>query len=115
MPTTHNMVRPYFTMAAGPTRNSPLPIAAPRMITPGPTAPNQPKPFGSGAGGNSALRHASRPDRASLGTAPGASVSVVAIPVILAVMALERKIQFQFQFQFQISRKTFPLAQIDRR
>ena len=34
---THNNVRPYLTKFAGPSRYSPLPIEAPRTMTPGPT------------------------------------------------------------------------------
>src|SRR6185369_16583225 len=68
-PTTHNNERPYFTNAAGPSRNSPLPIETPSTITPGPIALNQPRPCGRGAGGSSPSRHGSRPERASGATA----------------------------------------------
>src|ERR1051326_2953157 len=64
-PTTHNNDRPYFTNAAGPSRNSPLPIDTPSTITPGPIALNHSRPFGRGGGGNSPRRHASSPERAS--------------------------------------------------
>src|SRR6185369_14196095 len=70
-PTTHSNERPYFTNAAGPSRNSPLPIETPNTITPGPMALNQPRPRGRGAGGNSPSRQGSRPERAS-----GAAASV---------------------------------------
>src|SRR6185369_6579123 len=64
-PTTHSSESPYFTNAAGPSRNSPLPIETPSTITPGPIALNHCRPFGLGATGSSPTRHGSRPERAS--------------------------------------------------
>src|SRR5687767_759522 len=65
-PTIHNSDNPYFTSAAGPSRNSPLPIDAPSTMTPGPTALNQPNPCGRGASGSSPRRHGSSPEMDSL-------------------------------------------------
>jgi hypothetical protein len=42
--TTHSSDNPCRTNTAGPSRNSPLPTAMPRTITPGPTAFSQPNP-----------------------------------------------------------------------
>lgn len=67
MLTTHSNERPCFTNAAGPSKNSPLPIETPKTITPGPMALNQPRPCGLGAGGSSAILQGSSPDRASGG------------------------------------------------
>src|ERR1044072_7886567 len=64
-PTTQSSDRPYFTNAAGPSRNSPLPIETPSTITPGPIALNHWRPRGLGAAGSSSVRQGSRPDRAS--------------------------------------------------
>jgi hypothetical protein len=68
--------RPYFTKAAGPSKNSPLPIETPSAITPGPMALNHPKPFGLGAGGNSPSRHGSSPERASIWTVDGVLIGL---------------------------------------
>src|ERR1051325_5222438 len=76
-PTTHSNESPYFTNAAGPSRNSPLPIETPNTITPGPMALNQPSPFGCGAGGNSPRRQGSSPDRASGATSVTVRVLMV--------------------------------------
>ena len=67
MPTIQSNERPYFTNAAGPSKNSPLPIETPSAITPGPIALNHPTPCGLGAGGSSPIRHGSSPERASSG------------------------------------------------
>jgi hypothetical protein len=42
--TTQSSEKPCCTNAAGPRRNSPLPIETPSAMTPGPTARNQPRP-----------------------------------------------------------------------
>src|SRR5215207_597869 len=78
-PVTQRSESPYFTNAAGPSRNSPLPIARPRTMTPGPTTASHPSPRGVGAAGRSARVQGSRPDRASMGTAAcsGAAAAVV--------------------------------------
>src|SRR5688572_7101159 len=62
---THNSVSPYFTKFAGPSRYSPLPIDAPRTMTPGPTTPIHWRPFGRGGSGSSACFQGSNPDRDS--------------------------------------------------
>src|SRR5262245_33249919 len=62
---TQRIDRPWRTNAAGPSRNSPLPIEAPSTMTPGPTTPTQPKPWGLGGIGSSAGSHGSSPERAS--------------------------------------------------
>jgi hypothetical protein len=77
-PTTHSSDRPYLTKAAGPSRNSPLPIETPSAITPGPTALNQLSPVGLGAFGSSAILHASSPVRAS-GAAASFAVGVLIV------------------------------------
>src|SRR5262245_51937178 len=69
--TTHNSDRPCWTNAAGPSRNSPLPIETPRAMTPGPTADTHSSPRGLGGSGSSADCQASRPDRASRGVTEG--------------------------------------------
>src|SRR5262245_34214658 len=63
--TTHSSEKPCCTKTAGPSRNSPLPIEAPRTITPGPTVRSHCKPRGRGGSGSSARRHESRPERDS--------------------------------------------------
>ena len=60
--TTHNIVSPYRTKFAGPSRYSPLPIEAPSTMTPGPTTPIHARPLGRGGSGSSARDHGSRPD-----------------------------------------------------
>src|SRR5688572_10805312 len=79
-PVTQRSESPYFTTAAGPSRNSPLPIASPRTMTPGPTTANHPSPRGVGAAGRSARVQGSSPDRASMGTA-ACSVATAAVVV----------------------------------
>src|SRR4029453_4953753 len=53
---------PCRTNAAGPRRNSPLPIDPPSTITPGPTAFSQPRPSSVGGAGSPACFHGSNPD-----------------------------------------------------
>ncbi len=60
-PATHSSESPCFTNAAGPSRNSPLPIDAPSTITPGPTTPSQASPRGLGGAGSSARTQGSSP------------------------------------------------------
>src|SRR5262245_15186636 len=62
---TQRSVSPWRTKTAGPRRNSPLPIDAPRTMTPGPTTLTQPSPRGVGGAGSSARTHGSNPVRAS--------------------------------------------------
>ena len=63
--TTHNIVSPYRTKFAGPSRYSPLPIEAPSTMTPGPTTPIQARPLGLGGSGSSAVFQGSSPERDS--------------------------------------------------
>jgi hypothetical protein len=72
---TQSRVRPCRTNAAGPRRNSPLPIERPRTMTPGPTTPTHATPLGIGGAGNSAIAHGASPDLAS-GASGGAEVLI---------------------------------------
>ncbi len=69
IPTTQSSDSPFRTNAVGPSRNSPLPMETPRIMTPGPTALSHPSPWGLGGTGRSARDHGSSPDRASGETA----------------------------------------------
>src|SRR5687767_11830908 len=67
IPTTQSNDRPWRTKAAGPSRNSPLPIAAPSTMTPGPVTLSHSRPRGVGGAGSSARVHGSKPERVSAG------------------------------------------------
>src|SRR5215510_15032666 len=70
--------KPWRTKNAGPSRNSPLPMADPSTITPGPTTRSQPRPVGVGGSGSSARPHGSRPERVSTGAESVERVTAIA-------------------------------------
>ena len=66
----HNSAEPYFRMTAGPISHSPLPIAIPSPMTPGPTVRSALVKVKGGGAGSSATPHGGSAPWLSVGTPP---------------------------------------------